>query len=229
MERQISPTLRLALRGPAQAIASPLFAINWFDARFAPLYHLYNALAAGSVRRVGAQPFFKGELIETLAGDLALARRFLLIVRYPCGANLLDLLSSRFFQVISILRILTVKDFSFVLHDRVDESPPHPLRREDSYAIHHFDSKLSLTDELARIQTVISESGLSLHFASELAVTLESESKDAEWSEIEYVTRKVILFRAADAVELTSFLRNDYASFSSTVRDSYIGRMQRTL
>ena len=128
MERQVTKSLRLALRGSEPALAAPLVAINWFDTRYAPLYHLYNALAARHVRRIGARPLFKAELRETLAGDACLARRFLLIVRYPCGERFLDLLSSRRFQLLSLLRIMTVRRFSFVLHGQIESPAPLPER-----------------------------------------------------------------------------------------------------
>ena len=46
---------------PDRPLSEPIFAVNWFDTRFALIYNLYNLLAARSVYSVGGRPLFKGK------------------------------------------------------------------------------------------------------------------------------------------------------------------------
>ena len=114
ISKPIGRSLTAEIEGDLEAIEGPLFAINWFDTRVAFVYHLYNLLAGGRAVSVGANVLFKGKCGETISGNPAWSRKFLLVVNYPSGHQFLKLVSDRIFQLVSVLRIAAVKDFSFV-------------------------------------------------------------------------------------------------------------------
>ena len=118
IERNVTSKMRIRIRGEEDVLQNPLFAINWFDTRAAPIYHLYNFLAGPRAFKVGAKALFKGQHKDTIYGNPDLKRNFLLIVNYPSANNFLDLASDKIFQIFSVLRIGAVKQFSFIMHQR---------------------------------------------------------------------------------------------------------------
>ncbi len=101
----------------------PVYAINWFNPRSLWLYNFYNFLAARSVTAVGGRAIFKGVVTKSLSETKGAGRRVLLIVRYPSVDAFAGMLTSSYFQIVSLLRLLAVKDFSFcftegILHDQ---------------------------------------------------------------------------------------------------------------
>ena len=61
----------------------PVYAVNWFNARWRWIYDFYNLIAARSVHKVGGAPLFKGRLTELVQGAEADRRDMILVVRYP--------------------------------------------------------------------------------------------------------------------------------------------------
>ena len=126
MRREITSTTTAILQpiGSAGRTSGPLYAINWFNTRWAWLYTLYNVLAARLLLKSGGRPVLKANHRKTIDGPASAERQVLLIVQYPSGDSFLDLLQNRMFQVVSLLRMLAVKDFSFVFHRRYDDDVP---------------------------------------------------------------------------------------------------------
>jgi len=235
MERRITRGTTVVLEAGAHeaALGHPLFAINWFNTRSLWLYDLYNAAAAGSVLKVGATVFFKGRLIETLAGSEEEARRVLLIVNYPSGERLLDLLSGKLFQVVSLLRMLAVRDFSFALNQRVDgpalpEQASRPFERGRAWAVHHFSSDTDVLDDLTALRTLAGSERLSLHFASQKVAAVCTEADDGTRRPIANITDKVVLFEADTRDGLReALLSAAYREFCLAQHTSYVGLLDR--
>ena len=178
MERQITSGTKILLDPASDTIdgTTPLFAINWFNTRVLWLYNLYNLIASRSVFKIGAKVFFKGRVSRTLLGSPERARQMLLVVNYPNGERLLDMLASRFFQVTSLLRMAAVKDFSFLLNRRVDGPTLLATRTPEfdsskRWLVHHYSSATPLESEAAHINELLAGTQVSLHFASAVSYT----------------------------------------------------------
>ncbi len=231
MKRQIIGSIHVGLHGSQADLHNSLYAINWFDTRMAWLYHLYNKLAIKDVLAVGATPFFKGEVCQRVHGVASSSRRFLLIVRYPNGNSFLDLLVKRRFQALSLLRMLAIKKFSFVLHRRRDTVKDISLPSMQvgmAYAVHHFASSQSMKEEVNEILALMPEVGVRLRLASEVAAPLASKSKKKGWKIHSYLTQKVILWEADEKATLQGFLIGTYAHYAKSRNNSFVGMLNRT-
>ena len=234
IERQITAGTRIVLEPLDGSIreTQPLFAINWFNTRARWLYNLYNRIAAGSVFRIGAKVFFKGRLVRTLMGPSKAARSTLLIVNYPSGERFLDLLSGRFFQITSVLRMLAVRDFSFVLNARAD-GPALMGQQTQSFdparawAVHMFSSSRDMNEEVATLRAVTEKSGIVLHFASRPAVVVNKDDGQGRREPMNYITDRVVILEGASATHLASAVNGAYSEFTGMVQDSYIGLLDR--
>ncbi len=236
MKRQINRSTTIAL-SPLDAddtVSGPYFAINWFDTRAAWLYDLYNLLAVSAVRKAGGKPLFKGTRSRTLVRSRADDRDRLLIVRYPSGEAFLDLLQNRTFQLTSVLRILAVENFSFLLHARSDTSDASALSTTSSfankhYALHHFRSSRSFAEELERAKAITTKHDVGTFFASEAAVLVSAIGKHGRSRDLPFLTHKLFLFEAHSEEALErAFGSSAYESFLSELDTSYIAFIERT-
>jgi len=236
MERQITRGTKIVLEpvDVSSDLTEPLFAINWFNTRAMWLYNLYNAIAARSVFRVGASVFFKGRVTETLLGSEDASRQMLLIVDYPSGERFLDLLSNRYFQVTSLLRMAAVRDFSFVLNARADgpnlmQSRTQQFDTSSVWAVHHYFSSQDIGDEVELLRRVTAQSDIRLHFASVRAALVHSEDGSGKRTAMNAVTDRVVLLSARAPPQLTEAIRGPYSEFIDTVDNSYVGAIARVI
>ncbi len=237
MTRKITPKAAVVLEpmGPPQDLMQPLFAINWFNTRLAWLYTLYNWLAAVPLYRTGARVIMKARLRQVLRGNAADSRDLLLVVNYPSGERFLDLLGNRLFQLVSVLRILAVKDFSFVLHKRPKGNDlPGPGRLKDgierAYAVHHFRSSVLFQEELSTIAALTEGLAIRLCFGSEKAAAVASVNRRGRRHVMPYVIHKAVLFEAGSYPALEAFLTGErYRQFCAELDDSFIGTLDRIM
>ncbi len=237
MERWVTRGMKVTLEpvGQPDRLDKPLFAINWFDTRSRLIYDLYNALASRSLFKVGGKVLFKGRVIETLSGRALDARQILLIVNYPSGERFLDLLSGTFFQIVSALRILAVRRFSFGLNERIDGpqllgSATTPFARGPAWAIHHYASDQDIRENLEALREFASSSGLELWFVSQKIGTVTSETGAGSRQPMDSVTDKVVLFKAATAQQLRDGLLSPRGQqLVNTQPNSYVGLLDRVL
>lgn len=238
LERKITGSISAIIEGELDEIESPLFAINWFDTRLAWVYHFYNWLASSRVFKIGGKVFFKGKNVQTVSGNQSLARKFLLIVNYPSGHAFLDLLSDRVFQIVSLVRILAVKQFSFVLQKRLgapqllsDKIPKieEPAR---AYAVLHLvgvDKTLheSTKQELSKIA---SANQCDLMFYGHESGRVATAKTGAEPSRVEYVTPATAVFGAANQADLLKlFKSSEFETFANQLDDHYAALLKRTM
>lgn len=152
---RISQSLQVHITAtkPDARLDLPTYALNWFDTRSLCLYNTYNFLAASSVLSIKGLPFFKARVNQVLQGSDESRRDVLLIVRYPSAHAFKRMLESRYFQVVSVLRIVAVKHFTFAFSQRKDiDDQQQGLTAEDnqririkpakSYVVHHFQSDM---------------------------------------------------------------------------------------
>lgn len=194
-ERQITSKIKLSLRGETTHLTNPLFAINWFDARPAWVYHVYNLLASSRLTKIGGKALFKGRVAHQLSGDESLARQHLLIVNYPSADHFLNLVADKVFQVFSVLRMMSVRRFSFVMHRRLDEGGRSIDGSENSTAVLHFASQ-DPEATLRRIEAAAAEADVRVVFVGREAVRVFSESQGDE-NAMEFVTPNTMLLTSA--------------------------------
>jgi len=238
LERKITGSISAMIQGDLKEIEAPLFAINWFDTRVALIYHFYNMLAAGRVFKIGGKVFFKGKNVRTISGNESLARKYLLIVNYPSGHAFLDLVSDRIFQVMSVFRILAVKQFSFVLQKRIGEpqllSTRFPKRESPvrPYAVLHFSgvekSQLeSAKHQLAQIADTNQCDLVFFGYESGRVVTAKAETDP---SPVEYITPTTVVFSSTTEAELLKlFKTNEFEDFAKQLDDHYAALLVRTM
>ena len=234
LKRQITSKTAaiLAPLGAQNVTAGPVFAINWFNTRSGWLYTLYNVLAARPLFAVGAKPFIKAKHLKTIEGAPGAQRDLLLVVAYPSGESLLDLLDNSFFQIISVLRTLAVKDFSFVLHKRLGglDLEQCEMTRDKAYAVHHFRSSASMDGELTKIAGLAAESNISIFFAGEKAATLSIDNGDGDPRTLAFETHKLVIFEADSLQALEDALGDPaYHDFSQGLQSSYVGLLARIM
>lgn len=236
MERQITRGTKILLDPLAPGIdeTTPLFAINWFNTRPKWLYDLYNLIASRSVFGVGGKVFLKGRVKRTLLGETQQSRQTLLVVNYPNGERFLDMLSTRYFQVTSLLRMAAVREFSFLLNRRADG--PTLLEREtqsfdakDRWLVHHYSSTNPLDEEMTRIRKLTADSALTLHFASEPAARVYTVDREGARTPMPSITDRVVILQVTSAGEPDDAINGSYSQFIDSVQNSFIGEVDRSM
>ena len=211
IERQVTKRTKLVVQGSKQALDNPLFAINWFDTRVAWIYHLYNYLSAGRLYKIGGKVFFKGKVTKMIAGDASLARQYLLIVNYPSAEHFLELAADRLFQFFSVLRIIAVKNFSFVMHQRIEGPQLMSDQRQqwaasNAYALLHFKTDEPLADVVSTLREIASDESIHVHFASQQAATLAVQSGSDPIQNVPFITQNVVIIEASRASALAKLV-----------------------
>ncbi len=146
----------------------PIDAINWFNLKNKFVYTIYNLLALPMARSVGARPLFKGYRLSNLEGSKELTREVLLLVRYPSPRQFLHLLSKKLFQLISILRIKSVKDFNFGFL-QCFKVEAVPAKGDHKYLVFHFQAP-RLGIEIAQIRQLCVQYNCQLfYYGSKIA------------------------------------------------------------
>ena len=234
VSRDITGSIRAEIVGNPDDINGPLYAINWFDTRLAFVYHFYNLLAAQRVLRLGAKVMIKGKCKETIGGDPEVARQFLLIVNYPSGTRFMDLLGDKIFQLVSVFRVMAVKQFSFVFHKRreIHQTPAagQKFDSSDCYALLHLKKLADGTfdDRLADLDGIATGHQAEIFFAGSMVgqVVLSNKSSGKE-DPMPFITDSTVLFKTSnrqtmaslfESAEMQSFLAEASGYFASYVK-----------
>lgn len=234
-ERQVTQGTKLVLQGSKQALNNPLFAINWFDTRAGWIYHLYNRLSAGRLYKIGGKVFFKGKVTKMIAGDASLARRNLLIVNYPSAEHFLDLAADRLFQFFSVLRIIAVKNFSFVMHQRIEGQQLVSDERQrwaasSAYALLHFTTNEPIADVVSTLREIAGDDSVHIHFASQQAATLAVQSGSDPIQSVPFITQNVVIMEASQAIELAELVEGKrFRQLTSSFQVFFAGTVTRLL
>ena len=121
--------------------ATTVFAINWFNLKSSFFYNLYSLLATKYVIKASGKLIFKGTLIQQLNGSSTHCRKNLLIVSYQSPKHFLKLVSFKFFQLVSVFRVLSVKQFCFAFSKNIypiSNIEKKTFTKQQIYLVHHF-------------------------------------------------------------------------------------------
>jgi hypothetical protein len=229
-QRQITGSTKLILEGDSSALAGPLFAINWFDTSAAWVYHLYNFLASSRLAKAGGRAYFKAYVTDRLLGDESLGRAHLLIVRYPSAEHFLSLVSDKVFQLFSVLRMVSVRNFSFVMHQRRQGPDAIQTPLDDAYAVLHFHWDSRLNPILDGVKQVAESHEVSVCFASHRAVTIASQNNENDPQLMPFETHTVMLFCASDAQGIRSlFCSTSLQQLLPSTRHCFGAMLHRTV
>ncbi len=224
--KKVTKTTSLSITALRQDIdlGSNLWAINWFNPKRRWLYNLYTALAVPLAIKVGARLWHKSTFLEKLAGADGDGRKMLLIVEYPSASKFMDLVGIKFFQLISILRILAVEDFIFGFTKRVAPQGLSKNRQAKGAPclVHHFRREKDFSKDFNDIASAASEKEINLIYAGAKAATLSRTVVEKGITEVPFFMDGIIVFESDNAASLKTFFASElYRKFTSDMENSY--------
>ena len=189
-----------------------LYAINWFNLKRSWLYELYSKLAYPHVIKVGGSPLFKGKLIEKLEGENSYDREVLLIVGYLNADSFLKMVSNKWFQIKSFLRLKAVREFNFGFARRIDnKQQPEastPYRGNKVYLIHVMqdmtDDKPLFNNDLLELKT---KEG-TLFFSGKKAAVIGQTRKGGKLKNNPFFVERLLVWEGEDAKQLKQFVKS---------------------
>lgn len=207
-------------------LPKPLVAVNWFSTKTAWIYHLYNTLAGIQVKKVAGKGIFKGKIMETLWGDSQLEREFLLIVQYPTALQFKKLMENSFFKLVSVLRVIAVKDFTFGFFDiKTKEELP----QKNAYAVHHF-TYAQQDGATEALDHLLKQNKVSLFFKGEIAANLIVQKQDEPEKQAPCIMDGVCVFSAMETSVLHHFLCSEsFQNYQKQFKTTYVGMLERML
>ncbi len=208
-------------------LSNPVYAINWFDTKSLPLYNLYNLLASRSVRAVGGRPHFKGKVTQVLHGHEDDRRDVLLIVHYPTAQRFLDLLTSPYFMIVSMLRMVAVKRFTFgFTRSRVAKNTQHQRHQDQAYLLHHFRG----TDVIDEMLGLSKKAGARVLYAGTLSARVRTGPANNVGQDLLCLMDGIIVIQAADKGVFDEMISSDgYQSAIHRSTSSFIAHIERLL
>ena len=218
-----------------ESFRDPVYAINWFNTNAKWIYNFYNLLAARSVFKIGGKVFFKGEWVKTLRGTDEDSRSMLLIVNYPSALKFLELVKDRYFQLISIFRIMAVRNFSFGFTDRLDsekdwENTGSDFDRSKAYAIIHFKATQLLSEHLPEIKNIAESHDVKIYYVGQISSLLYSGNRSGEETQVPCLLDGLILLEGNNCSQLEAMvIAPQYQELSAQFESSYIALLKRTM
>lgn len=210
-------------------LSQPVFAINWFNTKALWLYNLYNILASVSVKKVGGYPFFKGRVKEVLGGNLKLYRDVLLIVNYPSAKDFARMIENFYFKLVSLFRIMAVKDFTFGHSQPINSGQPvHDDNKDKAYVMLHYRADHSTAQEL--MNDIEANTEIEIFYAGQIAALVYSGDSEKAREQIPCLMDGVFLLRADNLEQIKSFAAQD--AFSNTLKETetyFLATLERVL
>lgn len=226
---KVSKSVKVLLKSSHTDIdwEQPLYAINWFSTKMTWMYNLYNLLAFRSVTKVGGRAFFKGQISEVVLDQQQTARDFILIVRYPNGHSFKTLIESTFFKIISILRVLSVKDFTIGFTHKRTIDHTHKASDKLFYALHHFKSSDANEALLQQFES-LPEAGIAVKYAGLMVAKLYSQREDKKPFQVPNLMDGLVLFEAQTKQQLAAmFASSNYQTLVGALDSSCIVYVNR--
>lgn len=215
----------------------PVYAVNWFNTRALWLYNLYNWLAIPSIRKIKGKPFFKGHVSNVLYGPKEHRRDVLLIVYYPTASAFKHMLESRYFKLVSLLRMLAVREFTFAFSSRTDH-PTLGITAENQqkvetdqtdkvYALHHYQAKEDITEIVA---DAIEGQSLTIYFSSFISARLWSGDQHGPNKQQPCLMDGVVLLQADNQAQLEHTLQQEkYKTLIQLTESSFVCCLNRLM
>ncbi len=212
----------------------PVYALNWFNASWLWLYNFYNFLAIRSVLNVDGIPFFKARVGRILHGDIEGHRTVLLIVRYPNIDRFKTMMESRYFQLVSIIRSIAVKEFTFAFSTRLDTQETDnslPITKIDdggAYVIHHFRNGDNNDDFTDQIRELANASEVDLVFSSKVSARLYAQQGEKAPSAVDAIMDGCLILQAQTDTDIERLIASDeYQALIRTTQSSFVATLNR--
>jgi uncharacterized protein (DUF1330 family) len=204
-----------------------IYAINWFNTKSPWLYNLYNTLANPMVEKSGGRGFLKGKIKKTLHGIKSEHRDVLLIVTYPSLKHFTKLVEMPLFLLVSLLRMLAVKEFTFGFSHRVDdENVVEVPKTQGQYAVHHYKSKDSISKE---VELLSKESNVEVYYMGEIFALL-SFGDEKKKEQTPCLMDGVVVFTSEQMKNIEDFVqREKYQALINKTQSSFIATLERVL
>jgi len=205
------------------------YAINWFSTKIEWMYHFYNFLATRSVLKVGAKPFFKGKVSKTFLDENDTGRELILIVKYPGGQNFIKLMEDTYFKLVSIFRILSVKNFTFGFTKKESLDNNSFLEDRLSYAIHHF-KMVDIDQSFFEKFNQLVNHNIQIKYAGFMVAQLYSQKVPAPAEAIPNLMDGLVIFEAQSEELIQEMFNSEvYQNLIKELDSSYIGFLDRIL
>ena len=219
------------------AAEAPVYAINWFDTKTQWVYDFYNFLAVKAVKKIGGGPFFKGKYEKTLQGEPADRRDVLLIVRYPSLNNFKTMLENTYFQLVSLIRMAAVSDFTFGFTKRADGGPDFRPMTQDGresavYAVHHYSRPQDALfgDSQIVLEDLTAASNVSVFYHGHIKAHIGTGEASETCTRVDCLMDGIIILNAAKVQELEAFIQSAaYQELTAKTSRSFIGFYSRIL
>jgi hypothetical protein len=229
ISKQVTKDVMVIVRGTTEMddLDTPLYALNWFSTKRAWMYNLYLRLAVTQVKTVGAFPVFKALVGKTNIGEKELAREQLLIVRYPNARAFLTLAGKKLFQLISILRINSVKDFTFNFTEKITHEPRPEDFKSRSHVVHFFTAPVEMS---TAYQTLADLAEVKLTYFGQMKAQLLAQRGSKDPRAVPHLMSTIAVWEAEDTEKLSSFLDlPEVVAFRSRVKDNFVANLDRMI
>ena len=204
----------------------PLYAVNWFSTKVAWVYHFYNFLASKSVKKIGGEGFFKGKIVKTILDKNNSRRDLILIVRYPNGNGFKNLMEDTYFKIVSLFRMIAVKDFSFGFTSKQSISESK-LNDNLFYVVHHFKT----TNEMiyAQFDKFLSKD-VSIKYSGKMIAELQSKKVDKKVEKVPNIMDGIVIYESKSEEKILNMItKNEYQEIIKGLDSSFIGTVKRIL
>jgi len=230
IECEVTKSTSVLIRANTDTIDlnEPLYAINWFSTKIEWLYHFYNLLAAKSVLKIGGRAFFKAKVTKTILDESEMKRDLLLIIRYPGGKSFKGLMENTYFKLVSVFRMMSVKDFTFGFTHKHSIEITTQAKDDFVYAVHHFKATVNET-LFSKFQNVLLED-VRIKYAGGMVAQLMTQKEGGTPRAIPNLMDGLVIFEAKQEIELERMLATpSYKSLIESLDSSYIGYLKRVL
>jgi len=226
----ITNATKAFIRGKSELVnlQEPLYAINWFSTKAEWLYHFYNFLAYKSVLKIGGKAFFKGKIERTILDENNISREFILIVKYPNGNGFKQLMETTYFKLVSIFRMLAVKEFSFgFTHKQL--ASKSSLDDELAYVVHHIKTSEIDSFLFSKFEDVLEEE-IKITYAGKIVANLVTKTENKKEECVPNLIDGLVIFECKEEANILKMIASDeYQSLIKTLDSSYIGTLKRII
>ena len=231
LKTKVTKSTDILLRAKDKGINlnDPIYAINWFATKAEWMYHFYNKLANKSVVKIGGKALFKGKVTETILDEYNGDRDLILIVQYPSGPQFMKLFESLYFKLVSLIRILAVKNFTFGFTHKQHFNESSQLEDGLHYALHHFKAEKISPEFFSDLSTLLNDHA-TIKYSGKMVAHLFSKEKNQPEEAIESIMDGLIILESESEEELRKIIQSEgYKKLTEPLDASYIGLLKRIL
>jgi len=157
-----------------------------------------------------------------------------LIVRFPSIKNFKTMMDSRYFQLVSIIRGIAVKQFTFGFSSRLDThdvTNSLPISKNDNegvYAIHHYRNRDNNDEITEQVRELAKAAEVDLFFSSKVSARLYAQQGDKEPSAVDTIMDGCLILQAQTDIDIENLIASDeYQAQIATTQSSFIATLNR--